>query len=157
MHNIECIWFYEQLVTVITVYGMGKNLNSQLPEMFWQVQFLKMGEPYHIHIVWRLYLFPTLGGMLWHKDGKVSLSLFPPTPFPILHRQFCCGTAQKRIIQQGRQRSSLLVWGRTKMKPFTFKDDLRKSFWENIHFGSVVIWGGVNQIIKSNLSKHPLG
>ena len=25
---------YEQLVTVITVYGMGKNLNSQLPEMF---------------------------------------------------------------------------------------------------------------------------
>ena len=43
------------------------------------------------------------------------------------------------------------------MKPFTFKDDLRKSFWENIHFGSVVIWGGVNQIIKSNLSKHPFG
>ena len=31
--------------------------------------------------------------------------------------------------------------------PFNSKDDLKKSFWKNIHFGSVVVWCGVNQMI----------
>ena len=26
-------------------------------------------------------------------------------------------------------------------------DDLKKSFWKNIHFGRVVVWYGVNQMI----------
>ena len=30
---------------------------------------------------------------------------------------------------------------------FSSKDDLNKSFWENIHFGRVVVWYSVNQII----------
>ena len=31
--------------------------------------------------------------------------------------------------------------------PFRSKDDLNKSFYENIHFGRVVVWYGVNQMI----------
>ena len=39
-------------------------------------------------------------------------------------------------------------------KPFSSKDDLKKSFWENIHFGRGVVWYGVNQMI-THFSKHP--
>ena len=43
---------------------------------------------------------------------------------------------QKRINTEGRQRSSLLVGGRTWMQHLLFssKDDLKISFWENIPF-----------------------
>ena len=36
----------------------------------------------------------------------------------------------------------LLFGGHTLIphKPSTSKDDLSKSFWENIHFGRVVVW-----------------
>ena len=32
-------------------------------------------------------------------------------------------------------------------KPFSSKDDLKKSFRKKIHFGRVVVWCGVNQMI----------
>ena len=33
------------------------------------------------------------------------------------------------------------------LQSFGSKDDLKKSFWKNIHFGRVVVWCGVNQMI----------
>ena len=46
-----------------------------------------------------------------------------------------------RIRQKGRQMLGLLVGGRTWMphKPFSSKDDSKKSFWKNIHLGRVVV------------------
>ena len=41
-------------------------------------------------------------------------------------------------------------------EPFSSKDDWKKSFWVNIHFGRVVVWGGVNQMIIHFFFKHPL-
>ena len=38
--------------------------------------------------------------------------------------------------------------------PFSSKDDLNKGFWENIHFGRVVVWYGVNRMII-HFSKPP--
>ena len=32
-------------------------------------------------------------------------------------------------------------------QPFSSKDDLTKSIWKNTHFGRVVVWCGVNQMI----------
>ena len=32
-------------------------------------------------------------------------------------------------------------------QPISCKDDLNKSVWKNIHFGRLVVWCGVNQII----------
>ena len=34
--------------------------------------------------------------------------------------------------------------------PFSSKDDLKLSFWENIHFGRLVVWFGVNRLIKAS-------
>ena len=31
--------------------------------------------------------------------------------------------------------------------PFSSKDDLNTTFWENIHFRRVVVWYGVNRMI----------
>ena len=31
--------------------------------------------------------------------------------------------------------------------PFSSKDDLNNKFWENIHFGRVLVWYGGNQMI----------
>ena len=51
--------------------------------------------------------------------------------------------------QKRRQRSSLVIGGRTWMTqlPFNSKDDLNESFWDNIHFGRGMVWYGVNRMI----------
>ena len=55
------------------------------------------------------------------------------------------------ICRRNRQRegkSRRCCFGNVPTKyPFNSKDDLKKSFWKNIHFGSVVVWCGVNQMI----------
>ena len=53
---------------------------------------------------------------------------------------------RKIIRQKGRQSSSLLSGGRTWMLrwPFSNKDDLKKGFWKNIHFGRLRVWCSVN-------------
>ena len=62
---------------------------------------------------------------------------------------------EEGFIQKRRQRSSLLVRGRTWMPGYTFssKDDLKKICWKNIHFGSVVVFCGgnwkINQMFRS--------
>ena len=50
-----------------------------------------------------------------------------------------------RISQKERQRSLLLVGGRTRMlhSRFSGKDDLKKCFWKDIHFGRVVVWKSI--------------
>ena len=52
----------------------------------------------------------------------------------------------RRNRKTRRQRSSLLFGGRTRMPhlPLSSKDDLKKRFLKNIHFGRVVVWCGVN-------------
>ena len=47
------------------------------------------------------------------------------------------------------ERLSLLVEGGTWLPhlPFSSQDDLKKSFWENNHFGRVVVWCGFNRRI----------
>ena len=51
--------------------------------------------------------------------------------------------------RQKRRESSLLFWGWCTWmphSPFTGEDDLNRSFWENIHFGSVGVWYGVSRM-----------
>ena len=61
-----------------------------------------------------------------------------------------------RIRQKGRQMLGLLFEGRTWMlhKPFSSKDDLKKSFWKNIHFGRVR--HGNESIPSPNQQRRPL-
>ena len=51
--------------------------------------------------------------------------------------------------QKERQRSSLPVGGRTSMlhKICSGNGDLKKRFWKDIHFGTVVVWWGVHRVI----------
>ena len=60
---------------------------------------------------------------------------------------------QDQDRKEGKGRRCWLVYV-LDCRTISSKDDLNQSFWENIHFGGVVVWYGVNQMVIP-LSKHP--
>ena len=45
-------------------------------------------------------------------------------------------------------KAMVVAVGQGMYQPFSSKDDLNNSFWENIHFGRVVVWYGIGQLKK---------
>ena len=59
-----------------------------------------------------------------------------------------CAPKKNNKDRREGKRSSLLVKDVLYLNiEFSRKDDFNKSFWENLHFGRVVVWYGVNRMI----------
>ena len=57
---------------------------------------------------------------------------------------------RRRIKTEEKAKVVAAGWGtylNAALTAFSSKGDLNKSFWENIHFGKVVVWCGVNRMI----------
>ena len=88
---------------------------------------------------------------LLHSLLSNSSSSTPPPPSlsinHIIHDQWSLISSPSAYKIE--ERLSLLVEGGTWLPhlPFSSQDDLKKSFWENNHFGRVVVWCGFNRRI----------
>ena len=89
---------------------------------------------------------------------------------PIDHK-ILSSTHKRRIRQKRRQRSSLLFGGQFEYRTshLAAKDDLKKSFWNNIYFGSVLfsyfsfnhpgvkslVRHRIESVLSTNQQRHP--
>ena len=75
--------------------------------------------------------------------GCLTLYLVIYTMVYTCHRRRRLKTEEKAIVVA-------VVWGtdlNAALTIFSNKDDLNKSFWENIPFGRVVVWYSVNKMV----------
>ena len=92
----------------------------------------------------------------------VSWTVFEPVPLRLQHDSLHITIDPKKkhkCRREGKHRRGhgwehiLTAW--TPHLSFITKDDLKKDFWENIHFGRVVVWNMVWTWWSSTSSKHP--